>query len=195
MENNEENVNVEQTNTTPSGSDKKTFNFIPVVAILAVIAIVVAILFGVFTKSPKSVVKDFVKALEKGDAKKIMATIDVEGAAAYAQCGKDLEDFDEKYEDIMEQIKDMDDDEKKAYDKVKERMEDSFEDVADSMKDEDVKLKVKSVKVEKIDGSKKLQKVKAKIEMKADGEKDTQTITFYTMKKGAKNYIVYSEMM
>lgn len=230
MENNEENLTSQEPETTPvveqvaqpaepvaekkveptkatepqnTGKEPNT-RLIGIVAVLAVAIIaILLIVFAFFTRSPKSTVKDYIKYFNKGNAKKVMALIDLEGTSAFSKISSysyakggytyKFEDFEDEYDDIMDQVKDMDKDEKKAYKEAKDSLLDSLEDILDEFKDSDVKLSVKKVETEKIDDCKKLTKVTATLEAKIDGEKDEKDFTFYTMKKGLKNYIVYSD--
>ena len=86
--------------------------------------------------------------------------------------------------------KDVEDDD---VNEIKDMMEENIDEQEDEMK-EQKKEKKASLKVKKITDVKKvgkhLYKVKAEIESKSDGEKDTNTQDFYVMKKGLKSYIV-----
>lgn len=171
------------------------------VAVVAILAVILVI-FTFFTRSPKAAVKDWVKAFNKGNAKKVMAVMDYEGAAAFTQIvtGSSyrgytykFEDFDDKYDDIMDKVKDMDKDQKEAYKEAKEDAIDKLQDTLDDFKDSKAKISVKKVKTEKVDDCKKITKVTATLELKMDGEKDERDFTFYTMKKGLKNYVIYAD--
>lgn len=170
------------------------------VAAIAILAVILVI-FTFFTRSPKAAVKDWVKAFNKGNAKKVMAVMDYEGAAAFGQIASysykgytyKFEDFDDKYDDIMDKVKDMDKDEKEAYEELKEAAVDKLQDTLDDFKDSKAKISVKKVKTEKVDDCKNITKVITTLELKLDGEKDERDFTFYTMKKGLKHYVVYAD--
>ncbi len=192
----------QSTETQKSGKEPNTrligMIAVAVVAILAVILVI----FAFFTRSPKAAVKDYIKAFNKGNAKKVMALMDYEGAAAFGQIAKysytkgytfNFEDFDDKYDTIMDKVKDMDKEEKEAYKELKEQAVDTLQDTLDDFKESKVKISVKKVKTEKVDDCKNITKVIATLEAKLDGEKSEKDFTFYTMKKGLKNYVVYAD--
>lgn len=172
------------------------------VAVVAILAVILVI-FTFFTRSPKAAVKDYMKAFNNANAKKVMALMDYEGAAAFKKIAKysylngsytyKFEDFDDEYDKIMDQVKDMDKDQKEAYKEAKEEAVDKLQDTLDNFKESKAKISVKKVKTEKVDDCKKITKVIATLELKMDGEKDERDFTFYTMKKGLKNYVVYAE--
>lgn len=208
VEKTEEPVAEKVTEPTQSVESKNTgkepnTRLIGIIAVAAVaILALILIIFTFFTRSPKSAVKDWVKAFNKGNAKKVMAVMDYEGMAAFGKISNysfskgytyDFEDFDDEYDDIMDQVKDMDKDQKEDYKELKEKATDQLQDTLDEFKESKAKISVKKVKTEKIDDCKKLTKVVATLELKMDGEKDERDFTFYTMKKGLKNYVVYAE--
>ena len=200
MENNE---NLGSQEPVSNSNPVKSVNVKLIGIIAVVVAVILVVFFMFFTRSAKSTVKDYIKAMSKADAKKVMALMDYEGAAAFSSTGSysskgytyDFEKFEDNYDEIMDKMKDMDKDEKEAYKELKEKAVDSLQDELDEMKDEDVKFTVKKIKTEKVDDCKKLTKVICDIEVKADGEKETmEDVEFYTMKKGMKHYIVSAGM-
>ena len=132
--------------------------------------------------------------MNKGDVKKMIKSTDPYGTYVFGKLDKDeYEDFWNEYKDF---IKEKDDD----YDEVKENYEDSLDkdeikDAKDSLEDlmDDTSIKVKKISSVKKVG-KNLYKVKAKIEVKYDDDKKTESQDFYVMKKGLNCYIVSSEM-
>lgn len=200
MENNE---NLGSQEPVTNSNPIKTVNVKLIGIIAAIVAIILVVICIFATRSAKNTVKDFVKGLEKADAKKIMSLIDFEGMTAFSSITNtsykngeykytyDFEDFEDEYDDIMDKIKDMDKDEKKEYKEYKEDLEDDLQDSLDDLKDEDITYKVKDIKVKKVSDCKKLSKVTCTIEVKSDDEKEElEDIEFYTMKKGLKHYIV-----
>lgn len=151
-----------------------------VVAIVAVVVIVAIFLISFITGGPKRAVKNYVAAMNKAKAEKIMKCVDVKGTLAWIECGGEEDEFLDAYDDI-------DDDEVEEYE---EQMQDSMEEYCDYIDDNFKKysVKVKKIKdVEKVD--KGLYKVKAQIEMKTvtddedeDEEEETSTTTFYVYK-------------
>ncbi len=199
MENNEENLGSQEPVSQPSSNAPKSFNVKPVAIIVAVVAILLVLFFMLFTRSPKDTVKAYVKAFDKADAGKVMSLMDYEGASAFSACtsysGKtDFSKFQDNYDKIMDQVKDFDKDQKSEYKKLKKDAEESLQDSLDTFKDKKIKYSVKDIKTEKVDENKKLTKVTAKLTVKYDGEEQTKEVTFYTMKKGLKNYIVSSSL-
>lgn len=198
MEENEnvENVeNVETSNVTSEETKKGGFlknkKMLIIVAIVAVIAII--ILFNVFgnTKGKaKNVVKQYVKAMDNCDAKKMIKLVDPYGAYVFGKLDED--DYEDFWDEYKEFVKEKDDD----YDDVKESYKESLEkdnikDAKEALEDifDDAKIKIKKISSVKKVG-KNLYKVKAKIEMKSDDDKETESQDFYVMKKGTSCYIV-----
>ena len=95
----------------------------------------------------------------------------------------------------MDEVKKMDKDEKKEYKETLKEAQESMQETLDKMKEEKVKMSVKVTKVSKVKGSKLLKEVTADVSVKQDGEKETQTMKFITMKKGLKNYIVSADFL
>lgn len=186
MENDEQNLGSQEpaSSTNKSSGAPALKKYMPIAIIVGVI-LLVAIIFMAISRSPKATVKDFFSSLEKGNSKKFLSTVDIVGMQSFAECGeKKLGKFDETYK---ENLKDTD---KEDIEEYKEYIDESFESMNDEMENEDISFKIKEIKTSKVDDSKKLTEVKAKVEFKADGEKHTETITFYTIKKGLKSYIV-----
>lgn len=212
MENNEENLGSQEPTTQPTQATENQQSNKPAntrligmvaVAVVAILAIIF-IFFTFIARSPKAVVKDYIGAFSKGNAKKVMNLMDYEAVAAFTQLSKSystekkayvykFEDFDEKYEDAIETVKDLDKDQKKAYEETKDDAVDALQKVLDPIKENKIKMSVKKVKTEKVDDSKKLTKVTATIEIKADGEKMEEDVVFYTVKKGLKNYVAFTD--
>ena len=207
MENNEENLGSQEPETTQTtdstvNSGKSTNTKLIGIIAVAIVAIL-AVFFIFFMRSPEAAVKDYMKAFNKYNAKKVMSITDVEGAAAFVQIKNysysegatyDFGKFDEKYDGIMKEIKDFDKDKKKAYEDLKKDAVDQLQTLLDEFKDNKVKFTVKEVKTEKIDDCKKLTKVTATVKAKVDDQENESDLIFYTMKKGLKNYVVYSEL-
>lgn len=201
MENDEQNLGSQEEPKTNS-NPVKTVNVKLIGIIAVIVAIILVVFFMFFTRSAKATVKDYVKALEKCDAEKIMNLMDYEGTAALSKISSysyskgttyDFENFEDEYDDIMDTIKDFDKDEKKEYKESKEEAVESLQDTLDELKDEDIKYTVKNIKTKKVSDCKKITKVTCDIVMKADGEKEElEDVTFYTMKKGLKYYVISS---
>ncbi|MDR0978564.1 MAG: hypothetical protein LBL91_01245 [Lachnospiraceae bacterium] len=157
-----------------------------IVAIVALVALIVG--FNIFTRSPKDAVKDYIKAFSKADSKKMEQVIDFVGQKAFNDCYNksnydyDLEDFNDNYKDITK-----DSDEVEEINESAETFLENFE----KLDTDDLEIEIKEfISVSKVKNSNKLTKVKVKVSVKKDGEKETGNITFYTMKKGLNNYIV-----
>lgn len=207
MENNEENLGSQEPETTQTtdstvNSGKSTNTKLIGIIAVAIVAIL-AVLFIFFMRSPESAVKDYMKAFNKYNAKKVMSLTDVEGAAAFIQIRNysysdgytyDFGKFDDEYNEIMKEIKDFDKDKKTAYKELKNEAVDELQETLDEFKDKKIKFTVEKVKTEKIDDCKKLTKVTATVKAKMDDQENESDLVFYTMKKGLKNYVVYSEL-
>lgn len=194
MENNEENLGSQEpvaettTNTTPvkAGNTK-------LIGIIAVaIVIILAVFFMCFTRSAKSTVKDYIKAFNKTNAGKVVALMDFEGVSAFETTQRDLSKFDETYEEMLKKVKDLDKDQKNQYNEAKDEAKEAIQSGLDLLKD--AKFTVSNIKTEKVEGSKKLTKVTCTLKAKYEDEEMERDVTFYTVKKGLKNYLVSSGM-
>lgn len=196
MENNEENLGSQEpvaettTNTTPvkAGNTK-------LIGIIAVAIVVILLAFFMFfTRSAKSTVKDYIKAFNKSNAGKVVALMDFEGVSAFGTTQRDLSKFDEAYEEMVKEVKDLDKDQKKQYEEAKDAAKETIQASLDMLKESKIKYSVSNIKTEKVDGSKKLTKVTCTIKMKNEDNEMERDVTFYTVKKGLKNYLVSTSM-
>lgn len=160
--------------------------------IIGVIVVLLVVFLGsnIFLDSPKKSVKKFYSAMNSGKSKKMLKEVDWAGVYTFAQLDED------EYEDFWDEYKEYTDSDE--WEEVKEELDDNlddlYEELDDSMEDSEAKYKVKKItKVEKV--GKNLYKVKAKIEMKEDDDKETETITHYVMKDGLNYYIVGGGML
>lgn len=200
MENNEENLKSQEPSTNSSSVTTTNNKLIGIIAIAVVV--ILAIFFMFFTRSPKSAVKDYIKAFQKCNANKAMSVVDFEGTLAMQEIGTPSYssgsfgyNFDfSKFDDAYKEISDADKDTKKKYKDEKEERTESLQDTLDGLKDSKIKYSVKNIKTEKVDGSKKVTKVTCTLVLKHEDEEVEQEATFYTMKKGFKNYLIYSGM-
>jgi len=199
---------------------KKIFSnksVVKIVGIVAAVVVLILIVLAFLSRSPKAAVKQFISGMDSKNAKKIMSVIDFEGSSAYSKARSksssksssslslldisskssevDMSEFDEIYKDLLKEYKDMNRDEKKEYKEDLKEVKESLQDALDELKDEKVKVKVKVTKVSKVKGSKLLKKVTADVTTKQDGDQTTSTMTFYTVKKGLKNYVVYADLL
>jgi len=176
----------QNTSSTTEGEGKKgSKKGLIIGVVVAVIAIL--IVADLVVRSPKETVKKYVSYLNSAHSKKAFDLMDMAGTYVYGTLDEDeLDDFYDEYKDFV------DGDEWDDYkDQIDEMYDDEFyEDMDDEIKDSDTKVKVKKIeKVKKV--SKNLYSVKTKIQTKdEDGDKSTDTVKFYVMKKGTKSYIV-----
>lgn len=156
---------------------------------IAAVAVVVVVILGIALSSrgEKATVKQYLKAIEKANGDKYIATIDWDGRTAYLQTINDLTKFDDKYSDAIDNNKSRKDEIKEGKEKEKKKMVEQME-----KRDGDKKpsFTIKSVETTTVGGSKKLTKVKAKVTITKGGQKNTNDYVFYTVKKGLKTYIV-----
>lgn len=187
MENNEENLGSQEPTTSTNTNPVKKANttLIGIIAIAVVVILAIVLMF--LSRGAKATVKDFAKAMEKGDSSKIINLMDMTGTAAFLSTKSDLSKFDETYTEIkkdkekQEQLKEF----KKTY-------KDQFDDFDTDSK---MKISVKDLKEEKVEGSKKLKKVTCTLKVKVDDKENEQEgIEFYVVKDGLKYYIVSSGM-
>ncbi len=205
MENNEENLGSQEPTTQETTTTKpvKSTNTKLIGIIAVAIVVILVVFFMFFTRSAKSTVKDYIKALSKCDADKVMALMDYEGTAAFKSISSysyakgntyKFNEFEDEYDKLMDNVKDLDKDKKKEYEELKKEQVDDLQETLDEFKDKKIKYSVSNIKTEKVDDCKKLTKVTCTLKMKYEDETAEQDITFYTMKKGLKNYIVYAEI-
>lgn len=196
MENNEENLGSQEpvVETTTNSSPVKAGNTKLIGIIAVAIVVILAIFFMFFTRSAKSTVKDYIKAFSKANAGKVIALMDFEGVTAFETTQRDLSKFDETYEEVLKEIKDLDKDQKEQYKEAKDTAKETMQATLDMFKEAKIKYSVSNIKTEKVDGSKKLTKVTCTIKAKAEDEEIERDVTFYTVKKGLKNYLVSSGM-
>lgn len=169
--------------------EKKSFDwkkYLPFIGIALAVILVIVILVAALGGGPKKTVKKFIKAMNKGNASKLVDCIDFAGAEAWSY--KYMEDFDkDDYDDFKEAYKDVDKDDIKD---MKKEAKDDFKDQFDEIKDnyKSYKMKVEKIKdTEKL--GKDLYKVKAKISIVAkpkdkddDEIDDSSTLTFIVYK-------------
>lgn len=178
----EENENVEVNETVASenggGIKSKKGLIIAIVAILVVICIVFNVFFNTKGKA-KSAIKDYCVALGKGKYQKALKQIDPVGMYVF----QDLDE--EEYEDFWKEYKEYkkSDEWEDAEEEWKDLLEEAKDAEEDFDKDDAAKIKIKKITKFKKVGN-KLYQVKAKVETKIDGDKDTDTMTFYVMKDG-----------
>ncbi len=166
-----------------------------IVLIVAIVIAVVAVclIFNMFLNpkaGAKRAVKQYISAFNSANVKKMLKLTDP--YASYVLGTLDEDEYDDFWDEYKDFIKDEDD----TYDRLKDAYEDSLdsdeideakESLEDLMEDKSIKVKeIKSVKKE----SKNLYKVKAKLTLKDDDDKDSATANFYVMKKGMSYYIV-----
>jgi len=162
---------------------------IGVVALVIIIAAIVGIVMLV-KPSPEKTVKEFLNAFGNKKASKVIDCYDFIGAAAWAECDGDYEDFVENYKDYKEEMEDDKDEYDEMVETTKEGLEEEFDEV------EKLKVEIKDVKnAKEVKKAKNLYTVKAKVkvEYKDDDDKtqrDTTTYNFYVYKASGKYKIV-----
>ena len=154
--------------------------------LLGIVVVIVAIvlLSALLGGGKKGVIKDFVKAGNAGNAKKLFKTVDMAGLSVYMQMqfeDKDLEDFYDEYKDYIKS-----DDWKDAEEEMDEYLEEMSEDM-EELDDED-KIKIKEFGDVEKEG-KNLWKIETTLVSKEDKDEELD-VNFYVMKKGFNYYIV-----
>ncbi len=183
MENNEENLGSQEPETTTNTNPVKKANttLIGIIAIAVVVILAVILMF--MTRGAKSAVKDYVKAIEKGDSSKVVNLMDLNGVSAFESTKADLSKFDETYAELKK--------DKEMQEKVKEFKKEYKDQFKLDGTDSKMKVSVKDLKEEKVEGSKKLKKVTCTLKVKIDEyEDEKEGIEFYVVKDGLKHYIV-----
>lgn len=181
MENNEENLGSQEPTTSTNTNPVKKANTTLIGIIAIAVVVILAIVFMFLSRGAKATVKDYVKAVEKGDSNKVVNLMDVIGAGAFEYTKNDLSKFDEKYTELKKD---------KEMQEMEKELKKDFK--LDSL-DLDMKVSVKNLKEEKVEGSKKLKKVTCTLKVKVgEQEKEQDGIEFYVVKDGLKHYIVSS---
>lgn len=186
MENNEENLGSQEPTTSTNTNPVKKVNttLIGIIAIAVVVILAIVLMF--LSRGAKATVKDYVKAMQKGDSNKVINLMDMIGATAFESTKSDLSKFDETYTE-MKKDKEM----KEKFEEFKKEYKDQFKLDTDSK----MKISVKNLKEEKVEGSKKLKKVTCTIKVKLDDYEDEKDdIEFYVVKDGLKYYMVSAGM-
>lgn len=146
-----------------------------ILSLLGILAVII-IAYNVIVGSPKRPVKNFIKAIDSGDLSKIEKYIDTKGFYVfYDACEFNYKDFDKEYKKFKKT-----DDYEDFLDFVDELIKESEEELDDN----NVSVSIdKIVSVDKV--SKKLYKVKAKLDVDTKYDKgENWTVTFYVMKSG-----------
>ena len=169
-----------------------TFSIIGGVALIALILIIV--LLGAFAGKPskseaEKLVKNYLQAATDDEADQFADVIDTEGYIIYKEEG--VKKFDKKYKDKKKYLKDYYEDHNldglsEAKDKVAETFENKYYTYYSS---KEYTLK-EITSIEKLNSSKKLKVIKAKVKVKYSSTSDTQSMKFYVMKVNGKYKIV-----
>ena len=120
MENNEENLGSQEPTTSTNTNPVKKANTTLIGIIAIAIVVILAIVFMFMSRGAKATVKDYVKAMEKGDSSKAINLMDVIGAGAFEYTKSDLAKFDEKYAELKKD-KEMQEKEKE-FKKIKNQL-------------------------------------------------------------------------
>lgn len=169
---------------------EKILNFVKskkfkVIVIVLIVVILAIIIINAISGSPEKTLYKMAELINEGNFSKIMdECVDLDGVYAFATA-ETKEDFWTTYKDLDE----SDDDYADYLDNIDNYLDDSIEELENDFEEEDYEVEIKEIKSsEKV--SKNLYKVKAKIKAKSDDGSDTETFTFYFMKKGLKYYLV-----
>ena len=197
-ENNEVVENTTQENVNSSATSNKVVETIKSKKnlIIAIVCIIVAVLVirGIFFNPKghsKSLIKDFCKAYNKQDLKKICKMIEPAGMYAFSELDEDdYKDFWKEYKEYKKS------DEWKDKKEEWDEMVDEAVEQANENKDDDNDYKMKLGKIEKFKkvGS-HLYEVEANLVVEQDGDKDDEDVTFYIMKNGLSYKFVGGDMI
>lgn len=151
---------------------------------LVVVILAIVLIGGLFGGGKKGVIKDFVKAGNAGNAKKLFKTVDMAGMSVFMQMSwedEDLEDFYNEYKDYIKSDEWKD---------AEEEMDEYLEDLEDEMEepDDEDKIKIKEFGDVEKEG-KNLWKIETTLVSKEDDDEEID-VDFYVMKKGMSYYIV-----
>lgn len=151
---------------------------------LVVVILAIVLIGGLFGGGKKGVIKDFVKAGNAGNAKKLFKTVDMAGMNVFMQMSwedEDLEDFYDEYKDYIKSDEWKD---------AEEEMDEYLEELEDEMEepDDEDKIKIKEFGDVEKEG-KNLWKIETTLVSKEDDDEEVD-VDFYVMKKGMSYYIV-----
>ena len=151
---------------------------------LVVVILAIVLIGGLFGGGKKGVIKDFVKAGNAGNAKKLFKTVDMAGMSVFMQMSwedEDLEDFYDEYKDYIKSDEWKD---------AEEEMDEYLEELEDEMEepDDEDKIKIKEFGDVEKEG-KNLWKIETTLVSKEDDDEEVD-VDFYVMKKGMSYYIV-----
>ena len=151
---------------------------------IIVVILLVVLLGSVFGGGKKGVIKDFVKAGNSGNAKKLFKTVDMAGMSVFMEMSwndEDLEDFYDEYKDYIKSDE---------WKNAEEEMDEYLEELEDEMEkpDDDEKIKIKKFGDVEKEG-KNLWKIETTLVSKEDDDEELD-VDFYVMKKGMSYYIV-----
>lgn len=197
MEQNNQEIKNNKDVKSSNNSKKKiiTFSIIGGVALIAIILVIV--LISAFAGKPskseaEKLVKKYLQAATDDEAEQFADIIDTEGYIIYKEEG--VKKFDKKYSNKKKYLKDYYEDHNldglsEAKDEVAETFENRYYTYYSS---KEYTLK-EITSIEKLNSSKKLKVIKAKVKVKYSSTSDTQTMKFYVMKVDGKYKIVAVE--
>ena len=151
---------------------------------IVVVILAVVLLSSVFGGGKKGVIKDFVKAINAGNAKKMFKTIDVAGMSVLTQMSSEDEDLEDFYDEYKDYIK------SDEWEEAEEELDEKIEELSEEMEkpDDEDKIKIKEFGDVEKEG-KNLWKIETTLVSKEDDD-DEMEVDFYVMKKGFSYYIV-----
>ncbi|MCI8700355.1 MAG: hypothetical protein HFJ47_03315 [Clostridia bacterium] len=197
-----ENENV-QPNQTPNGSNGNNIvstitNFVKsntklviiAVAILLAVIILISVISNV-TGGPKQATKNYISAMNKMNADKILSTMDIKASIAYIACYSSSSNFSE--EDFKKAYKEVSNSDVKEF---KKAFKETLDSTLDTIKEYNYSYKLLEIKdVEESKNCKDLYKVEAKVRITyKDDDGDKQDITSTINLIAYKNKIVTVDM-
>lgn len=175
-----------QPNQAPNGSNGKGIistitNFVKsntrliviAVAILIALILLIAIISNA-TSGPKQAVKNYISAMNKMSADKMLSSMDIKASIAYYTCYSRASDFSEtEFKKEYKKVKNSD------VKDFKESFKSTISSSLEALKDGDYSYKLLEIKeVEKLENCKNLYNVEAKVRIKyKDEDGDKQDIT------------------
>lgn len=202
MKTNEKNINTRTVNPRSIKKKKQQLRIRSIFSFLFLIFVIIMIISISSTRSAKATVKDFFAALNSGNQEKFASLLDMEGCDAlaksygyaYTQVTFDFDKFKNTYNENTTKLKKMSKAEKESYES---RMDSILQSTFNTVKftffknNEILDIKIKKIEAKKEEGYKNITKVTVEAEATSrSGDKQQKTYTFYTLKKGSKNYII-----
>lgn len=158
--------------------------FIIIIAIF--IALITLCIFIMHKPSPKSTVKSFINSMKNNNYDKILTCIDFDGLIAFNTLNGNINNFNT----ALEHLNNLSDSEKEINTETISYTKRYIKAVLDEISQRNITLNINNIEVFPVENNNNLNKVVAKLSIKQNNNIKDETITFFTIKKGDKYYII-----